>query len=129
MRGESRPRKGQGSKTLCKRRRMVNNLNKYSSLAVRLWQNIEVLCLKLFQEKSREELSPSSQRYYFSCYKLHVCETIYSLGIFINNCFFLLHFSVGEKFRWFYENLEDGKEQYSCSEVCHLIERYDVGYW
>lgn len=37
---------------------------------------------------------------------------------------YLLQVRVGEKFRWFYENLEDGKEQYSCSEVCHLIERY-----
>ena len=50
----------------------------------------------------------------------------FTLKEFLTIFFFVLHFSVGEKFRWFYENLEDGKEQYSCSEVCHLIERYDV---
>lgn len=38
----------------------------------------------------------------------------------------LLHlsfFTVGEKFRWFFENVEEEKVQYSCSEVCDLIER------
>lgn len=42
VRGESSPRKGQGSKTLCKGHMLVNNFNKYSGLAqVRLWESIE----------------------------------------------------------------------------------------
>ena len=34
-----------------------------------------------------------------------------------------LFFSVGEKFRWFFENMDHDKTEYSCSEVCELIER------
>ncbi|XP_068735979.1 translation machinery-associated protein 16-like [Montipora capricornis] len=37
---------------------------------------------------------------------------------------YLNQIKVGEKFRWFYENIGDEKALYSCSEVCHLIERY-----
>ena len=33
-------------------------------------------------------------------------------------------FVVGEKFRWFYENIEEEKTQYSSYEVCELIERW-----
>lgn len=36
----------------------------------------------------------------------------------------IICFAVGEKFRWFYENVGEEKTQYSCSEVCDLIERY-----
>ena len=39
-----------------------------------------------------------------------------------NNFSFSL--AVGEKFRWFYENVDEYKTHYSCSEVCALIERY-----
>ena len=35
-----------------------------------------------------------------------------------------LFFSVGEKFRWFFENMDHDKTEYSCSEVCELIERW-----
>jgi len=37
---------------------------------------------------------------------------------------YLLQIKVGEKIRWFFENVEEEKTQYSCSEVCDLIERY-----
>ncbi|CAH3152570.1 unnamed protein product [Porites evermanni] len=37
---------------------------------------------------------------------------------------YLLQIKAGEKFRWFYENVEEEKTQYSCYEVCELIERY-----
>ena len=37
---------------------------------------------------------------------------------------YLALFVVGEKFRWFYENIEEEKTQYSCYEVCELIERW-----
>ena len=36
----------------------------------------------------------------------------------------LYFFSVGEKFRWFFENMDHDKTEYSCSEVCELIERW-----
>ena len=34
-----------------------------------------------------------------------------------------LFFSVGEKFRWFFENIDHDKTEYLSSEVCELIER------
>ena len=37
---------------------------------------------------------------------------------------YLALFVAGEKFRWFYENVEEEKAQYSCYEVCELIERW-----
>lgn len=37
---------------------------------------------------------------------------------------YLLQIKVGEKFRWFFENIDHAKPEYSYSEVCELIERY-----
>ncbi|XP_020617764.1 translation machinery-associated protein 16-like [Orbicella faveolata] len=37
---------------------------------------------------------------------------------------YLLQIKVGEKFRWFFENVDEEKTQYTSSEVCTLIESY-----
>lgn len=37
---------------------------------------------------------------------------------------YLLQIKVGEKFRWFFENIDHDKTEYLSSEVCELIERY-----
>ena len=46
------------------------------------------------------------------------------LFILVRQSFVLFCFAVGEKFRWFFENVDEEKTQYTSSEVCTLIERY-----